>query len=226
MLSEVHPHSSRVSVDNKFAPSDLAVLSVAAKIPDHRLLAEKLYLQQIMSVSEWVVERGGVLVLRDHSHSDFCVSDASFSSSTVRILEAANVEVWPVCTVRHPADSFASSLESHFFYPDFDASDPTSLFDWYCQVYLKFLDDLPYRAILRYEDLIEDPVGMTSRLSVVWDLEVSEFAPEIFSLFGFSGDSGRRSDQISVREPRSLAVELRQSNTPFYRQLVDRLGYS
>lgn len=226
LLSEVHPHSSRVNADNKFAPSDLAVLSAAAKIPDHQGLAEKLYLQQIMGVSEWLVQRGGVLVLRDHSHSDFCVRDASMTSSTFRILEAANVDVWPLCTVRHPADSFASSVTSGFFYPDFDASNPVVLFDWYCQSYLKFLDDLPYLAVLRYEDLVEDPATMISRLGAVWDIEVSDFAPEIFSLFGFSGDSGRRSNQISIRQPRPLAVDLRNSDLRSYQQLIDRLGYS
>jgi len=75
LLSEVHPHSDLQSNKDKpqYSPSDLAKLGFYAGIPEQKKLAEKLFVASVKTSQQHISERGGSLILRDHTHSDYCV---------------------------------------------------------------------------------------------------------------------------------------------------------
>ncbi len=226
VLSEVHPHSRHSPPAKKFAPSDISLLCRAADLPEVSDLSERLFVDSLLSAHEWTTRRGGRLILRDHTHSDFCIPASAGESLLLKLIGPQCNRVIPVVTVRHPADSFASAKMNKFFY-DHEAKAPYDIsFGTYCDRYNQFLDAVDAQLVVKYEDLISDPAATLSQICDVWSLEYDEMALEIFSQFQFSGDSGRSSDVIADRPPRPESEQYRQSDADSYVRLISRLGYS
>lgn len=220
LLSELHPQSPLAPAARRFAPSDLGLLSRAALFPDGDAFCESLFANGLRHASDWVSRRGGNLVLRDHSHSDFCWGAPKRESTLLRICAERKWPVRPLVTVRHPAASFASLERNGWVH--FEPAD----FITYCDRYIDFLEAVQSPLVMRYEDFLASPEQSLIELCDYWSLPYCDTAVDTFSVFAFSGDSGRSGAEIAARAPSDRELELRAAtNNASYRQLLERLGY-
>ena len=98
-------------------------------------------------------------------------------------------------------------------------------FATYCSWYHQFLDALDAVLIVRYEDMIDDPQEWLERICDAWQLEFSPESVGLFSLYQFSGDSGRSRNVLTKHPQRAEAAEFRRSKLKAYSSLLARLGY-
>lgn len=220
LLSEVHANSPLAPASHRFAPSDVALLSRAAGFPDKDKFCDRLMSVSLATSAQWIHARGGSLIIRDHTHSDFCHLIAAKESRLVAICEPLFSDTRPIITIRHPASSYASLERNGWAH--FEPEDFTT----YCDRYHQFLDAVAEATLIKYEDFVEDPEETLQRVCRHWGLDYSDLALEVFSIFEFSGDSGRKGAEISIRAPTARDMELRQTTTAAtYSRLLDRLGY-
>jgi hypothetical protein len=164
------------------------------------------------------------LVIRDHSHTDFCMGAAPREFSPIRDFLADQYELVSVVTVRHPLDSYLG-LVAQGWHTQFT---PNTL-EEYCRRYLAFLDrysDLPLR---RYEDFCSSPEAFMQELCELLELEYSPTFLERFGTFKLSGDSGRVSTtEITPRPRRAIPDEVQGDleSSVSYKRLLEELGYS
>ena len=220
LLSEIHPKSPLIHYARRFAPSDIGLLSRAALFPDVEAFCESLFAEGLKHAGDWVSRRGGNLVLRDHSHSDFCWGPPKRESTLLRICAERGWPVRPLVAVRHPAASYASLERNGWLH--FEPADFTT----YCDRYIDFLDAVQSPLLMRYEDLLASPEQSLIEVCDYWSLPYCDTAVDTFSVFAFSGDSGRSGDEIAARPPGDRELELRAATTTAsYCQLLERLGY-
>jgi hypothetical protein len=164
------------------------------------------------------------LIIRDHSHTDFCMGTHPSLSCPVIDCLASDFDLVSVVTVRNPLDSFLGLLsqgwEKHF--------SPSSLQE-YSYRYLAFLDRYSSLPIFRYEDFCMNPEAFLESLCDTLDISFSADFIHKFGSVRLSGDSGRTgTNSIELRQrreiPDSLRGEIRCSES--YLELLDRLGYA
>lgn len=164
------------------------------------------------------------LVVRDHSHTDFCLGEAPHEVTPIRDFLADQYDLVSVVTVRHPLDSYLGLLAQGWqmqFTP--------STLEEYSRRYLAFLDryrDVPLR---RYEDFCVEPEAFMQELCELLELEYDPIFLDRFGSIKLSGDSGRGSNiEITSRPrrpiPEGLQAELESSEV--YQRLLERLNYA
>lgn len=163
------------------------------------------------------------LLLRDHSHTDFCMGSAPSTLCPIADLLSKDYKLLSVVTVRHPLDSYlgllAQGWENQF--------SPSNL-EEYSRRYLAFLKRYSTYPALRYEDFCAQPEGFMERLCSMLEISYSECFIGRFGTISLSGDSGRKSlDTIKQRPRRALPeqviVEIASSES--YYELLGQLGY-
>lgn len=164
------------------------------------------------------------LVIRDHSHTDFCIGEEPHEVTPIRDFLADQYDLVSVVTVRHPLDSYLGLLSQGWqmqFTP--------STLEEYSRRYLAFLDryqDVPLR---RYEDFCANPEAFMKELCELLELEYDSIFLERFGSIRLSGDSGRGSNTEITSRPRRPIPEALQTeleNSEAYRQLLERLNYT
>ena len=164
------------------------------------------------------------LVIRDHSHSDFCMGEAPHKVTPIRDFLADQYDLVSVVTVRHPLDSYLGLLSQGWqmqFTP--------STLEEYSRRYLAFLDryrDVPLR---RYEDFCAEPESFMQELCELLELEYSSTFLDGFGRIKLSGDSGRSSKtEITSRPRRPISEDLQAELviSAAYRELLERLDYT
>jgi hypothetical protein len=77
LLSEVHPTTElhRQSHNPIFSPTDLTLQSSYANVPDMKSVARKIFTAGIKEIYEHLSEFGCKLILREHTHSDYCMEN-------------------------------------------------------------------------------------------------------------------------------------------------------
>ena len=196
VLSEVHPYSNLHMSPNKslFLPNDIMTQCKQAGVPQPDKLAEEIFLNSVKAAHKHTKAMGGVLILRDHSHSDFCLGESPRGiSSLVKILQE-EFRILSVVTLRNPIDAFISMQKSRFlhFSPQTYAE--------YCvrvEVFLKAYKHVP---IYLYEDFIVNPQSQMKMICKNLEIDFNEMFEDMFSLFRMSGDSGRVGAVIAKRE--------------------------
>jgi hypothetical protein len=163
------------------------------------------------------------LIIRDHSHTDFCMGNEPLMQCPIANCLSGDYELLSVITVRHPLDSFLGMLaqgwENQF--------SPSTL-DEYSQRYLAFLNCYDSLPMLRYEDFCNQPVAFMKNLCDIMQIGyLTGFLGE-FGKFALAGDSGRKGmDTIEVRPrrpvPEQVQTEIESSHQ--YSELLRRLGY-
>jgi hypothetical protein len=163
------------------------------------------------------------LIIRDHSHTDFCMGNEPLMQCPIANCLGGDYELLSVITVRHPLDSFLGMLaqgwENQF--------SPSTL-DEYSQRYLAFLNCYDSLPMLRYEDFCNQPVAFMKNLCDIMQIGyLTGFLGE-FGKFALAGDSGRKGmDTIEVRPrrpvPEQVQTEIESSHQ--YSELLRRLGY-
>lgn len=219
LLSEVDPLSTMR--DLIFAPSDLILHLRHSQRPVPQDVLLNIFLSGLQVLYDHSNRNGTRLVLRDHTHSHFCVGAEVPDRATFQALIATKFPTLSVVTVRHPLDSFLSLRYQkwHLFLPQ--------TFDEYCKRYLAFLDAYQGLAVFKYEDLITDTDKTLADVCAVLQLLFVPDVLDLLSVVGLTGDSGRGGLVIEKRArrpvPEDVAAECLTSST--YTTLCARLGY-
>jgi len=181
------------------------------------------FLRQIGHAHEICTQDDVDLILRDHSHTDFCMGTKPAEVCPIVDYLGDEYALRSVITVRHPLDSYlgllAAKWENQF--------SPSTL-DEYSRRYLAFLEryaDLPLR---RYEDFCKEPEAFMEELCGLLEISYSADFLEYFGDISLSGDSGRKGlDGISLRPRREIPEEvaIQADSSQAYAALIDRLAY-
>ena len=219
VLSELDPFSQMPRP--AFAPSDLIwQLRNSAREVDETLLAD-IFLSGLSVLYEHATTYGTRLVLRDHTHSHFCVDQHSPGRPTFLQLVQQRFSTCSVLTTRHPLDSYLSLRANGW------VSFSPKTFDEYCHRYLDFLAAYRGARIFKYEDFVADPAQTIAAICRELQLPFSPDFLDLSPAVHLSGDSGRRGAAIRRRKrrpvPEQIAEEAQHSSN--YHILCTQLGY-
>lgn len=215
LLSELNPYST-LHLGNykaKFLPTDIIGQARYARVPDMDLLATDIFAKSIIMTEKHVRERGGRLVIRAHSHSDYCVGAYTVKSESLSAILSEFFHIEQIVTVRDPIDSFSSLVNNgwvHF---------SPATFDEYCRRLLIFLKQFGPDQVFSYEAFTTDPKTQMRLMLEKLKLPLNEEFDSYFEIFNVSGDSGRSSSVISPRDRKPIVkeFELEISNSEHYR---------
>ncbi len=223
LLSELHP-TTRLGFNTSkgtYTPRDVITQALYAGVPEFNTLAEDIFVENVIATERHVSERGGYLVLRAHTHSDYCTDAQLPGTDTLTRLLSPYFEIKHLVTVRNPIDSFLSLRKNGWvhFKPD--------SFDEYCGRLLKFLAPFSKDQVVKYEDFVEQPELMLTECLSKLALTSVEHGLDYIEIFKISGDSGRGSFEISARPRRGFSeeylVEITSSNS--FKNIFEFLGY-
>lgn len=224
LLSEAHP-TSRLHMGKgkaKFLPSDIASQARYANIPHCDELANTLFKNSIIETANHTERLGGHLLIREHTHSDYCVGQGVSSQPSVVELLDSEFTILRLATIRDPIDAFHSLSENKWFH-----FEPYT-FEEYCRRFLKFVESTGDENIIRYEDFVAAPVEQMQMMSHKLSLPFDESFIDTFSLFRVSGDSGRSGIKIEPRPRKKLSKELKKEivESESYNVIAKKFGYS
>lgn len=221
VLSELDPLSSKVSVSGGFNPTDLIQLlqyGNRGASMDEKL---SLFMASFSALYDSTVAKGLRILVRDHSHSHFCVGTALPDRPTLGEIFANDFPTLSVVTVRHPLDSWLSLVNNGWieFSPD--------TLDEYAKRYLAFLAAYPDTKQFKYEDFVAHPDQVLAEICTEFSLPYLPDYKSLFMAHGFSGDSGRSGMVIAERERRPVNEDLlvAAKASVAFGSLCQQLGY-
>lgn len=224
LLSEVHPFSElEINTEKpKFTPSNLSKLARYASIPMIDKLADKIFVDSIKSIHRHLESVGGQLILRDHSHSDYCIGSSVAQKPKVSSILEEDFEIYSVATIRDPIDSYMSLVRNGWV-----KFEPDSL-DEYCRRMLIFLSEFSEEKIFRYEDFLGQPQKIMKEMCAILSVGYCERFSEIFDIFKLTGDSGRSGVDISKRNRLEIGGDLigKAISSKFYNIVCEKFNYS
>lgn len=223
VLSELHPtsqlHMGRGKA--KFLPADITTQARYAGVPSADELAWKLFINNVLATQEHIEKLGGTLVIREHSHSDYCVGTSiSNGSSLIKHLEPY-FDILSVVTIRNPIDAYLSLTSN-----DWEHFEPKG-FEEYCKRVLAFISEFNERQIIRYEDIVKEPNSSIARIAVLLQISYSDSFIDTFSTVNMTGDSGRSGTTISERSRREVPDALQQQidSSSSFKKIADMFDY-
>ncbi|MGM0855823.1 MAG: hypothetical protein ACQEW0_01910 [Pseudomonadota bacterium] len=202
LLSELHP-TTRLGMNMEkatYTPRDITTQAIYGRVPNVDELAEKLFVNGIIETEKHICERGGYLVIRAHTHADYCTDNPVPEVDTLTKLLEPHFEIKHLATVRNPIDSFASLRINgwvHF--------EPNN-FDDYCRRLSRFLDNFEECNILLYEDFLSNPQFQLSLVCENLGIPYDPACLDFMDIFKISGDSGRVGLDIYPRSRRSIST--------------------
>ncbi|WP_290653984.1 hypothetical protein [Idiomarina sp.] len=206
LLSELHP-TTRLGMNMEkaaYTPRDITTQAIYGRVPNVDELAEKLFVNGIIETEKHIRERGGYLVIRAHTHADYCTNNPIPEVDTLTRLLEPHFHIKHLVTVRNPIDSFMSLRDNGWvhFKPD--------SFDEYCGRLLKFLEPFDKEQIIKYESFVEHPERELKNITEL--LGMTQFSDDLeyIDIFQVSGDSGRSGIEISKRSRKPVPDELYQ----------------
>jgi hypothetical protein len=223
LLSEAHPSTELHMGEGKakFLPSDVTSMARYAKIPDSAGLAHTLFKQNIITTARHTERLGGKLIIREHTHSDYCVGKKIAKNSTVINILSEEFNILQLATIRDPIDAYCSLTANNWIHFD------PGTFEEYCQRFLVFVNTLEDKQIIRYEDFVDNPTMQMQVMADKLELPFDECFMDTFSIFRVSGDSGRRGEKIEPRDRKALSDDFKKEilNSKSYRMITKRFGY-
>ena len=223
LLSELHPTTRLGIQENKpsYTPRDLITQAFYSQIPDFDLLAESLFLRGIIETEKHVRQRGGVLVIRAHTHADYCTQSPTPLIDTITRLLMPYFDLKHLVTVRNPIDSFLSLRKNGWIH-----FSPNN-FDEYCRRLLVFIKSFEKEHIYKYEDFVSNPSEELEKYTDTLNIQRSPLALEYFDQFKVSGDSGRSGSEIEKRSRRKIEEhELKEFfDSPNFAKVREELSY-
>jgi len=221
VLSELDPLSTKASSADLFNPTDLIQLLEHGNrrvSMDEKLV---LFLTSFAPLYDSCVRKGLRLLIRDHTHSHFCVGNEVPERPTLGEIFSGRFPTLSAVTVRHPLDSWLSLKNNDWI--DFHPATPEE----YAKRYLAFLEEYDRTLVFKYEDFVERPDETLAKLCRKLDLPYPSDFRDLFGAHRFSGDSGRRGSVICPRPRRSLddnALEIAKASKSFV-LLCEKLEY-
>jgi hypothetical protein len=223
LLSEIDP-LSKLMLDPRqprFAPTDPVTLLRQGPRNVDTALVLKVFAEELRIIYEECAAIGQHLVLRDHSHSQFCTGDGVESRPTLRELVLQKHPVVSLVTVRHPIDSYASLVENGWvhFQPD--------SFEEYCNRYSAFLERYAGVPRIQYESFVEDPIQCMAGICQTLGLPFNPDFRDVYDAINLTGNSGRRGLSIEARTRRQAAERLAKEarSLPAYIMLCSKMDY-
>ena len=178
-----------------------------------------------MAQAEKICRNDGMnLVIRDHSHTDFCMGEAPRGLTPICDFLADYYDLVSVVTVRHPLDSYLGMVAQGWqiqFTP--------STLEEYSRRYLAFLDRYRELPLRRYEEFCAGPEAFMQDLCELLELEYSPRFLERFGSIKLSGDSGRSFNSEITPRPRRVIpeeIQVEVASSASYGLLLERLGYN
>jgi hypothetical protein len=223
LISEINPINRN---SPKFNPSHpLALLEQRCTTPLAESWWQREFADQLSLLIDWCREAHCDLLLRDHSHSDYCIGPSCAKQPTLLSQLPKSSRVFSVVTLRHPLDSWLGLCHAGWQ----NRLQPPSLLS-YCQRYGQFLNHYEHKTWLHYEDFCREPDWF---LGLICEELCLDYTPKImddFAAIQLSGDSGRKDTLIAPRPRRPIPNEIqRELNDTTTRraliQLCERMGY-
>ncbi len=223
LLSELNPSNRHGPAFNPSHP--LAVYARQGE-PLPQEVVQTEFQGQIEQLLTLCAARQADLIIRDHSHSDFCLGLAVALFQPVRTWLAERSPLLSVVTLRHPLDSWLG-LVAAGWHTQFE---PATLHA-YCNRYQAFLDAYADCDWIHYEAFCRQPELIFPQLCDQLCLPCDLTALERFPAIKLSGNSGRSSDRIELRPRRTIPegaqAELADPATAReLRRLCRRMGYT
>lgn len=224
LLSEVNP-GNRNSAG--FHPSDPLLLLEQSTQPLPPEEIRTAFLADIAQAVRICTAADRELVLRDHTHSDFCRGKKPLRSGLLLSWLQPHYRFRSLLTLRHPLDSWLGLVHAGW-HTQFE---PATLAE-YCRRQQALLDATEGMPSLTYETFCADPLAELEWLCDVLLLPFDAGALERFGAVPLCGDSGRRRLDRIVLPPRRdipewVQAELTETATQrALAELCERLGYS
>lgn len=221
VLSEMDPLSPIDSSGIKFAPGDMLRLAEYSNRQPAMVEKINLFMASFEALYDANCRKGLRLIVRDHTHSHFCRDEQVPERPTVAEMLGRRFETRSLITVRHPLDSYLSLLKNGWV-----TFTPSSL-DEYAKRYLAFLAAYPDISIFKYEDFVSNAEQMVQEMCSELEIPFPNGFRDLFTALSFSGDSGRKGDQIKPRERRKVPDGLiaEAHNSARFRSLCQQLHY-
>lgn len=219
LLSELNPTTPLGTKMHKapYTPRDITTQAIYGRVPSVDVLAEKLFVNGIIETEKHIRERGGYLIIRAHTHSDYCTEKPVPEVDTLTRLLEPYFDLKHLVTVRNPIDSFISLRDNGWVHFNPDS------FDEYCGRLFKFLEPFDKEQIIKYEDFVEHPEELLKECVRKLALPTGEAGFDYIDIFKVSGDSGRSGNVINKRPRKKvseeLALEIKSSSN--YRALLE-----
>ncbi len=198
VLNEINPFSKIMIPKGKppFTPTDMVALVRQGdrSLADHDTIKE-LFLDNLAVLRRKCWLTGRVLVLRDHSHSQFLHGEMDEAMPTLRDIVAERFPVVSVVTTRQPENAFAS-MEKQGWHRHF----APATFEEYERRVRQFEARFGETEMFSYEKLTRNPGKVIKALCKALDLDFSSDFEQTFHAFRFSGDSGRGGKTIVCRD--------------------------
>ena len=192
-----------------------------------------IFVDRIENAVLMCAQKNKHILIREHTHSYFFQADGetgedygpSWICNRIRVRHGQI----PKCIIsfRDPIDSWLGLISN------FSNLAPDT-FDNYCNMYLRFLlkskaaENKNKALILRYEDVVIDHTAVMQRVEDYLGIPHSENPSVDWQDIAVSGNSGRRSDSISIRarRPFSLRLVSEAAKSKSYSKILSILNYS
>ncbi|MDC3010844.1 hypothetical protein OAZ24_01260 [Synechococcus sp. AH-736-G21] len=220
LISEINPMNRCGSTFEPTNPLLLLERNYRELTTEERITNFKL---QISEAFELCRKDDVDLILRDHSHTDFCVGNKPSEICPIRDSLASDYELISVVSVRHPLDSYLGLINAGWE----KQLNPNDLNE-YSKRYLSFLEKYSSLKIIRYEDFCAAPAKVMKELCNIIEIEYDNEFIKTFGRYQLSGDSGRKDLEVIEKRPRRpipIKVESEIETSACYRELIQRLGY-
>ena len=208
LLSEMHPFTRlHLGKSAKFFPADVISQARYANFPDSDELAESIFAHNIIAAHKHLQKKGADLLIRVHSHSDYCVGERILRHESVSTLLRPHFAIKELVTLRHPIDSFMSLRDNgwkHF---------SPFTFDEYCGRLMCFLKQFSPDAVFIYETFTQQPKEELHRMAQALDIRFDPDVTDFYDIFKVSGDSGRSGAVISPRPRKPVCEDLQTEIT-------------
>lgn len=222
LLSEVDPLSTAKRGNEQFAPSDLAFLASTNLRPPTAATKIGMFCAALGVLHRDSENRGQHVILRDHTHSHFCIPSDPTQRPLIKDMLTPDFDVCNLITVRHPLDSLLALRANGW------ARAPVDTLDAYANRYLMFLNSYPGVDIFRYEDFVRNPDKICHDMAEVLKLDYNPRWQDLLPIVHLTGDSGRRGTHIRPRSRRSMdsltKADLAKGSAA-YEKLCAELGY-
>lgn len=223
LISEINPINRH---SPKFNPSHpLALLEQRCAAPLAESWWRREFADQLSLLIDWCREAHCDLLLRDHSHSDYCSGPSWVRQPTLLSQLPQSSRVFSVVTLRHPLDSWLGLCHAGWQ----GQLHPPSLLS-YCQRYGIFLNHYEHIPWLYYEDFCREPAWFLELIGEELRLGYDPKVIDKFPGIQLSGDSGRKDNLIAPRSRRPIPGEIQSElNDAATRRallhLCERMGY-
>ncbi|MFC3285767.1 hypothetical protein [Litchfieldella rifensis] len=223
LISEVDPLSTLHIQSGKprFSPTDIISLLNFSVRPLSQKVFTEIFVSGIEALHNAMQRDGQYLILRDHTHSHFCTEQFLSERLTFRAIMRERFSLCSAITVRHPLDSFISLKNNGWIH-----FEPATL-EEYSIRYLCFLKEYNNVPLIKYENFVRSPQKTMKSLCEILCLPYDSSFTETFNLIKLTGDSGRKSEEISERPRREIPAILYEEalESPAFNKLCELMNY-